>query len=207
MELKDDMILKAIIENDENIYKYFYQKLFGIVAKFVIDNNGTYAEAEDVFQDAILVITEKFRGQKELLNKKTRVFAMFIGIVHNMWRERLREIKHYQEVVLPNYTLVAENVEMQEYISVLSAETDEVTKEKIEMVKRSMDKVKEPYKKALKTALDGGKGKDGAHKLGCSEGYYRKMVFQAKTTLAKNIKKDPTYSKYYKVDSGKPKDK
>ena len=71
MELKDDMILKAIIENDENIYKYFYQKLFGIVAKFVIDNNGTYAEAEDVFQDAILVITEKFRGQKELLNKKT----------------------------------------------------------------------------------------------------------------------------------------
>ncbi len=207
MELKDDMIIKAIIENDENIYKYFYQKLFGIVAKFVIANNGTYDEAEDVFQDAILVITEKFRGRKDVLNKKIRVFAMFIGIVHNMWMQRLREIKHYQEVVLPNYTLASENGEMEDFIPSLSVEADEVTKEKIEMVKRSMDKVKDPYRKALRTAIDGGNGKDGANKLGCSEGYYRKMVFQAKTTLAKNIKKDPTYRKYYKIDSGKPKDK
>jgi DNA-directed RNA polymerase specialized sigma24 family protein len=52
-------ILEGIANNDSRAIEKVYKENFGLVQHFVIRNNGSYDDARDIFQEAMMVLFEK----------------------------------------------------------------------------------------------------------------------------------------------------
>jgi RNA polymerase sigma factor (sigma-70 family) len=74
-------------ENNE-AYGKLYLMYFGLVKNFIKKNSGTTSDAEDVFQEVLLVLFEKLKKDDFQLTAslKTYIFA----ISKNLWLKRLR---------------------------------------------------------------------------------------------------------------------
>tara|TARA_R110002096_G_scaffold432976_1_gene650730 strand:+ start:10913 stop:11464 length:552 start_codon:yes stop_codon:yes gene_type:complete len=75
----------------ENSFAFgeLYRDYFGTVKRFVISNNGTLADAEDIFQDTMLVLVEKMRQDHFQLTASLKTYIMAIS--KNLWFKKLRD--------------------------------------------------------------------------------------------------------------------
>lgn len=65
-----------------------YKSAFPGVAKYISRLGGSFDEAKDVFQDALIVYFEKAAMRSSAINKDT---AYLVGIAKNLWLKRYRE--------------------------------------------------------------------------------------------------------------------
>ncbi len=74
----------------ENNYSFgeLYKNYFGMVNRFVNNNNGTTPDAEDLFQDTMLVLVEKLRHDDFYLTASIKTYIMAIS--KNLWLKKLR---------------------------------------------------------------------------------------------------------------------
>lgn len=66
-----------------------YKDYFGKVRRFIVQNSGNEADAEDVFQDAMLVLVEKLRQDNFQLTASIGTYVM--AICKNIWFKKLRK--------------------------------------------------------------------------------------------------------------------
>lgn len=81
----------ALRKRDNAAYKLLYTFYYPTIAGFVKKNNGTDADAEDVFQETIIVLLDKVPKEDFILTSsiKTYIFA----VASNIWLKRLRDAK------------------------------------------------------------------------------------------------------------------
>jgi len=81
----------ALRKRDNAAYKLLYTFYYPTIASFVKKNSGTAADAEDVFQETIIVLLNKVPKEDFILTSsiKTYIFA----VASNLWLKRLREAK------------------------------------------------------------------------------------------------------------------
>ena len=74
----------------ENNYAFgeLYKIHFAMVNRFVANNNGTKTDAEDIFQDTMLVLVEKLRQDNFYLTASIKTYIM--AIAKNLWLKKLR---------------------------------------------------------------------------------------------------------------------
>ncbi len=65
-----------------------YQKYFDTVKYFVLKNKGSSADADDVFQDTMLVLVEKMRIDNFVLTASIKTYI--VAISKNIWFKKLR---------------------------------------------------------------------------------------------------------------------
>ncbi|WP_449435096.1 RNA polymerase sigma factor [Pedobacter steynii] len=65
-----------------------YKSAFPGVAKYISRLGGSFEEAKDVFQDALIVYFEKTAIQSSAFNNDT---AYLVGIAKNLWLKRYRQ--------------------------------------------------------------------------------------------------------------------
>lgn len=84
----NNLIVDLKTENNFAFGK-LYQNNFGKISRFVQNNSGNKADAEDLFQDSMLVLVEKLRQDNFQLTASidTYVFA----ICKNIWFKKLRD--------------------------------------------------------------------------------------------------------------------
>ena len=70
-----------------------YQDNFVKISNFVLNNSGNQADAEDLFQDAMMVLVEKLRQDNFLLTASINTYVF--AICKNLWLKKLRH-KNYQ---------------------------------------------------------------------------------------------------------------
>ncbi len=73
----------------EKLFMALYKKAFPAVAKYVSKMGGSFDEAKDVFQDALVIYYEKLVTQSISLN--TNEQAYLLGIAKHLWFKRFRE--------------------------------------------------------------------------------------------------------------------
>ncbi len=78
----------------ENAFAQLYKDYFGMVNRFVTNNNGRTDDAEDIFQDTLMVFLEKLRQDDFVLIASIKTYIM--AIAKNIWLKRLRT--SYKEV-------------------------------------------------------------------------------------------------------------
>lgn len=84
-------------QRDNNVaFGVLYGKYFGYTRKFVLGNKGNLEDAEDVFQDALIILYEKlydddFKAYTCLANYVT-------GISKNLWLKKLRNRNFFVEI-------------------------------------------------------------------------------------------------------------
>lgn len=72
----------------QELFIGLYKSAFPAVAKYVSRLGGSFDEAKDVFQDALVVYYEKTTGQPLALNNDT---AYLVGVAKNLWLKRYRQ--------------------------------------------------------------------------------------------------------------------
>lgn len=63
-------------------------KNFASVKKYVLNNSGSVEDAEDIFQDALVILYKKVQDSSFQLNSSLSTYL--IGIAKNLWYQELR---------------------------------------------------------------------------------------------------------------------
>lgn len=88
-KLPDSIILDGIVNKNDKIICYIYEKLLPSVKRYILQNNGTASNAEDIFQEALIQIYIKLRNGKVILTSSFSTY--FISICKNLWLYQLRK--------------------------------------------------------------------------------------------------------------------
>ena len=72
----------------EKHFMYLYKKAFPAVAKYISKKGGTFDEAKDIFQDALVVLYEKTITQ--FLNLHLNEQAYLFGVSKNLWIQKFK---------------------------------------------------------------------------------------------------------------------
>ena len=81
-------IIESLKKEDRKILTSVYNNFFPGIKQFVISNSGTFHDAEDIFQDALLIIYIKISNKSLSINCS---FGSFLfSVSRNLW---LRELK------------------------------------------------------------------------------------------------------------------
>jgi RNA polymerase sigma factor (sigma-70 family) len=92
MQIVTDAILLELLKKEEEIsFKMLYSLSFPSISNFIRLNSGTKEDAEDVFQETVVILLEKLRTAEFKLSAslKTYLFA----VAKNIWFKRLRAKK------------------------------------------------------------------------------------------------------------------
>lgn len=77
-------------QNNEAL-RYLYKKHFKYIASFVYKNNGKDTDAEDTFQDAIIVLVNQIKSDNLALRASIKTYLY--SIARNIWLKSLRNRK------------------------------------------------------------------------------------------------------------------
>ncbi|MCC7298126.1 MAG: sigma-70 family RNA polymerase sigma factor [Bacteroidia bacterium] len=98
---------KPKITVDQHLYNTFYSS----IEKFILTNNGNKSDAEDVYQDTMMVLIEKLKKDNFSLSAslKTYVFA----IARNIWFKQLRTGKRMTYLTAEHESNLYEEIELE----------------------------------------------------------------------------------------------
>jgi RNA polymerase sigma factor (sigma-70 family) len=85
--MTDEALIRGLKEQNSGCFKYLYKEYFPLAKSIVERNSGSYEDAEDIFQDSIVVLYKRLT--KENITLKCSVKTFFFGICKNLWMQRL----------------------------------------------------------------------------------------------------------------------
>jgi RNA polymerase sigma factor (sigma-70 family) len=98
-------VIESIKREDKKVLLDIYKTYFPQVRHFVLSNSGTLCDAEDVFQDALVLIYLKIR--RNSLNLSSSFGTYLHGIVRFLWLKELERKRKYPGTLLDNAYLIA----------------------------------------------------------------------------------------------------
>jgi RNA polymerase sigma factor (sigma-70 family) len=102
--------IDLIIDGEQETFNSLYEKEFPAVVRHVLSNSGTYDEARDLFQDALVVLVEIAKDKRLTINKHGIEKYLF-EIARRLWYNQLRRKKATKE--LNDNTLVIGGMEVE----------------------------------------------------------------------------------------------
>lgn len=89
MESNPDILLLAQLrKNERNAYLALYDQYFNDLARYILHNNGSKEDAEDNFQETLLVLVYKLQKPDFILAASLKTFLFAIN--RNLWLKKLR---------------------------------------------------------------------------------------------------------------------
>jgi RNA polymerase sigma factor (sigma-70 family) len=64
MKYSDEELLNGLVTRNEKVLREYYTLFYPSIRRFIVSNNGNEEDARDLFQDALLVLFQKVRGQQ-----------------------------------------------------------------------------------------------------------------------------------------------
>lgn len=92
-QLRGIQILNGIKNSDKGILLYIYETLFPVIQTYILANSGNKENAEDIFQEALLIIFTKLKNEDVFLSSSFKTY--FYSICKNLWLNNLRKTKRY----------------------------------------------------------------------------------------------------------------
>lgn len=89
--ISDKSLIDQLRNEDAGAFEQLYQRYHPSIATYITQHSGTTADAEDIFQETMIVFLQKTRQADFVLSSslKTYLFA----IARNLWLKRLRDNK------------------------------------------------------------------------------------------------------------------
>jgi RNA polymerase sigma factor (sigma-70 family) len=87
----DHTWLDRLKTEDSEAFSSLYKYCFPVIAKYVKQNNGNNADAEDIFQEAVVVLLKNIRQPDFVLSSSLQTYLY--AIAKNLWLKHLRDHK------------------------------------------------------------------------------------------------------------------
>ncbi|MGD1844386.1 MAG: RNA polymerase sigma factor [Salibacteraceae bacterium] len=97
----DEAWLAELREGSDEAFAQLYRAYFGMIHHLVINNSGSEADAQDIFQDAVVVLYEKARDPEFVLSAALKTYLY--SICRNLWLKRLRNRQKKEKVKWIDY--------------------------------------------------------------------------------------------------------
>lgn len=129
----EEALLAGIMAGNESIMEYVYKQYYPMIVHFVRSNNGNESDAEDLYQEGLLVVFQKIRNGENIQYLKTFVYS----VCRLKWLDRLRHRKRRAEKLVDNhdfievneYSLEQELVPYEELLQQALNELDEICRQ------------------------------------------------------------------------------
>jgi RNA polymerase sigma factor (sigma-70 family) len=89
--MTDKDLLILLSKSDTYAYRMLYIQHYKMIEYFILKNSGTCSDAQDIFQDALIVLFEKTRNNEFKLSSSLKTYLY--SIVRNLWLKKLRDHK------------------------------------------------------------------------------------------------------------------
>lgn len=178
----NEYFLVGIQNNNKEVVKNIYQLFFKNIETHVCKNSGNRTEANDIFQDALIIIFKKL--QDNTLNIQKSFGDYLFGICKKLWLKRLSQRKKAQEFNQGMIFELDENV----------TEADIIEREKQKLYEEKFKLLKPSYQKILTLYFEGKSMSEIAQIMGFkSANYAQKRKHQCQEYLKKLIRNDQRY--------------
>jgi RNA polymerase sigma factor (sigma-70 family) len=89
--IPDNTLLNMLRNEDNAAFEVLYQYYFPVISTYIVNNHGQNEDAEDIFQEAIIVLLQKVRQPGFLLTASLKTYLFSIS--RNLWLKYLRDNK------------------------------------------------------------------------------------------------------------------
>lgn len=112
-EYNEQALLKGLANNDSKSVDTLYKSHFSMVQHFVINNNGSFDDAKDVFQEAMITLYEKVQTDSFTLTCQIKTYLF--SICKHLWLKRLQQMGRYNAPLSSEEESVSVEVDMEEF--------------------------------------------------------------------------------------------
>lgn len=113
-DFSEQALLKGLAKSEAKAIETIYKSNFNMVQSFVLNNNGTYDDARDIFQEAMIVLYENVKTESFVLTCQIKTYVY--SICRRLWLKRLQQLNRYITPVesLEETVAVEEDLELEE---------------------------------------------------------------------------------------------
>ncbi|MBI2283619.1 MAG: sigma-70 family RNA polymerase sigma factor [Bacteroidetes bacterium] len=113
-DTNEQALLKGLALNDSKAIETIYRDNFSMVQAFILQNNGSYDDARDIFQEAMIALYEKAQSESFVLTSQIKTYVY--SICRRLWLKRLQQLGRYANRVdnLEETVPVEEDLEIHE---------------------------------------------------------------------------------------------
>lgn len=183
--LSDEEIIAGLRKRDNRVLQYIYKNTYNPVKQLVLNNAGSDNDAEDIFQEALIIIFKKLKGDQKFA--LTSAFTTYIySISRLLWLKQLRNIKKIE--IDPLNRDHEERLEFEPPSPVQDKDL------RMAIYQRTLLQIPEDCQNILRLTAQDLTSSEIARTLGFrSEGYVRKRRHFCKEYLINKIKEDADY--------------
>jgi RNA polymerase sigma factor (sigma-70 family) len=84
-------LIKELQAGNASAYQFLYTNYYPSIAYFIKQNKGNTSDAEDIFQEAVIILHQKLLNPQFHLNATLKTYLY--GIAKNLWLKKLRDNK------------------------------------------------------------------------------------------------------------------
>ena len=184
----EENILDGIFDGDKDVLRYVYDEYYPTIQVLIFRNSGKDEDAEDIFQDTLMIIYQKVR--KNDLKLECSFKTYFYSISRNLWLQKLEKNK----ISGSPYTDIENFIELSDEFMY---EIFDEENEKIKLLQKHFLNLSEGCRKVLRLFLTKMPLKEIQEIMGFKTLKYTKTrKFLCKENLKKRIFNDPRYKKY-----------
>ncbi len=109
----EQVLLKGLANNDSKAIDTIYKENFATIQSFILNNNGSYDDARDIFQEAMIALYEKAQSDSFVLTCQIKTYVY--SICRRLWFKRLQQLGRFTRQVDPLDETVAVEEDLEIY--------------------------------------------------------------------------------------------
>lgn len=186
MRHADQKYIEALLNNDVTLLDEIYRKFSGRIKWMVLRNNGTEADAADIFQEALLSIYHKAKTQDFILTCPLDAFLYLV--CKNKWLNELNKRK------LKNETFTEDDGCVLGEDSFRLAEDCTLQEQRFNLLTEKIAELGDTCKELLRLSWSGKSMEEVAEILKIKYGYARKKKSECMAKLIILVKQSSQFS-------------
>ena len=137
-EINEQALLKGLAQNDSKAVEALYKSHFAMIQHFVLNNNGSFDDARDLFQEAMITLYEKVQSDSFVLSCQIKTYLF--SICKNLWLKRLQQMSKYSAPLSTEEESIAVEADLEAFQKKDAA---------FSMMNRALNSLGEPCKSLL----------------------------------------------------------
>lgn len=189
----DEAILEGLRLRSDYIINFIYKEYFPLIKFLVTENGGMSEDAEDIFQDGIIIIYNKISLNQLTLTSSFKTYMY--SVCRNLWLQKLSKRK----------AIFDKLTDVEEFIDLPNDILQETSAAEIEMhriIQIHFLSLPEDCQKVLKLFIKNIPLREIAGIMGFkTENYAKTRKYLCKQELKRRIADDPRSQKFFKNDN------
>lgn len=182
MNSTDINIIESIRKgSNEQVLAYLYDKPLKKIRKYILSNKGTTEDANDIFQDAVVILFNQVK--KGNYNTEHDIDGFLYSVARNLWIDKMRREKR---MVTKDLSSGTDHTDFNDHLK------DLIVKERSAAIRKAFERLDEKCRKILLYAIyEKLSMKEISEKMGYNnENVAKSNHYRCKQYLARMVKED-----------------